>query len=187
MKKILHGVSVIALLSVAGCWKLGVTGHTEETANGTVVSGNAKFKKKTFSSLTVHGNADLDEVTVEKQLLVNGNLEAESCNFVDVKVAGNVDLEHVVLTGTLDVTGTLEVEDSKLKNVLVASDNEIEFEDSEIDALVLKKSKGKELKVELENSKVVRKVQFEGENGVVVLKGNSKVEGDVVGGKLMNG
>lgn len=181
------------------------------TINGSAALDDVTILKK----LSVNGSASLEKVKVGQIIKIHGSLSAEDCKFHSVIVHGGVTLENttahdlevhgglscenVNITSDAIIFGGASFEKSHLQNVEITAKN-AHFSDSRVQTITLKKNNCsgfwsccvalfnsyKEQTIELHDTIVKGDVIFEDAPGVVILKGNSKIHGNVINGTLAN-
>jgi len=179
----------IMLLTLSGCDvsnnKNGNNGITNIATDKATFSGLAQLKEKSYSNLSVNGTAKLDNVLVTEKLVVNGSLSATESKIQEMQVNGMVDLHKVLVNGLSKINGYLNARDSNLDQIIISTEK-ITIYDSITKTITVKKpEKPVEQIIELHNAKVDGNVLFQGGQGKIVSKGNSKVLGKIEGGVLV--
>lgn len=173
------------LVTFSACYKFDKSGGTEEVKNSAIINGIVHLKDKRFIDLIVNGTLEAEDISVEETLAVNGACHVEDSRLYDVKINGLFDIDQSTVLGVADINGGLKAEKCNINEMHIATE-EVRFDECTIGTLVIKKSKEREQKVVLKNSTVQKTITFEADNGTVILIGDSKIEGVINGGKVVN-
>lgn len=163
--------------------------------------GNSELNDTQFKNLHHSGNLEMNKVKVQGSLIVNGRLEAKNSTFNDMTINGNTELKDVSVNGPVNINGQMEVKDSKFskevminghiaaessqfkKQITVASSN-IEFKKCELQNVHIQKSGGDKQKLELRATQVKGNIEFESNDGTVIMDKKSNITGKVIGGTV---
>lgn len=160
-----------------------VTGNTKITGdalhivksqfkNKFYVNGMLNASKSNFATVEVTGNAILYECnrqTPLQKLTVWGSTVLQGCR-----------VKNIVLHGNLRAANTQIVQD------LITYANKIELRNCVVNSIFMKPPREETSQIiKLIDTQVLSTIMFEKEGGQVLLEGNSKVSGGLVGGKLI--
>lgn len=157
------------------------------------INGSVKLQRSSFTSLTVNGAAQVEEVSFSKEFIVNGSLDAIDSKLQNVVVNGTASFTKCKIVGLAQVAGPADFYDCELKDVQVTN-LLVTFENCKVSSIVMKKLSilqrilglfGLCQKVELNDTVVSGDVIFEQGNGIVVLTRASRVIGNIIGGKIV--
>lgn len=174
---------------------------SNKTLDNTVINGRATLKEVSASSLSVNGSLKFDHVKIDHSLTVsgsakghylegdnfsvNGSLKGDYIKFNNATINGSVSGDHISISDKLKVFGRVKVSDSQFSSVEISSEKSI-FKNSKIEQLSVLKDDDVKQEIYLEEGTIVSgNIEFESGKGVVYLKDNSRVEGKVSGGKVI--
>lgn len=178
MKKKIPQLAAFAMLVFGGASYAGVCKS---------LPGNMNCGAGNIESLEVNGSANLNGTNIIGDTLVNGLLMAEDSNFNSVEINGNAEFIQCSINQDALIKGTLKASSSKfnasvgvyssatrLINTLVNGDIHV-YHTNPVNQVVY-----------LDNfSRVTGNVVFDDGEGKVVLRGDSKVEGKIIGGSVL--
>jgi len=150
-----------------------------------IINGSARIEKETFDHLTVNGSATLDEVSVQ-EAVINGLLRATKCMIKKLKVNGSAHLAKSIIAEDTHIAGSLEADESSFDSLTLISTYS-RLIDSQVKAIVVQKTypTTKVQQIELVNSIVKGDIRFESGDGEVILKQGARIEGQVIGGRIL--
>ena len=127
---------------------------------GDLICGNVSYEDKNFSEIKVMGNADLTKVTVNRLTQVNGKT---------------------------DISGFLRSNSSRFFDNILITTKRIELIDTKITSLTVKKTDEIAQEVFLSGATVVSgSITFEKGDGTVFVKDGARIDGEVIGGRIIN-
>ncbi|MCB9493233.1 MAG: hypothetical protein H6679_03090 [Epsilonproteobacteria bacterium] len=149
------------------------------------VNGTATLKKDHIKdTLSVNGVGDLEDVKVDRLVQVNGRLKARNCTFNEVKVNGRAELEKCKILSDATIVGVLEAEDTRFEKLTIYA-KKVWLKECSINQSIIfpeRSDKKKEEQVlELVDTVVKGDITFEQKDGKVLLVGQSKVLGNIIG------
>jgi hypothetical protein len=152
-----------------------------------IIPGSVTCSSGTVDSLTGNGTVTVNGTTVSGTTLVNGLLNAEDANFYSLDVNGSVKLIQCTINHTATIKGSLTASSTKFDNTLKLYSSETRFINSKVGGdLHLGHTDPKKQIVYLDNfSEIAGNVIFDDGDGEVVLRGQSKVNGKVIGGRTV--
>lgn len=149
--------------------------------------GRITCGKGEVNSLIGNGMVTVNGTTILGDTDVNGMLNATDGSFNKLNVNGTVSLVQCTVNETAQVKGALIASSCKFENTLSIFSNMTRFINSKINYnLTINHTDNKEQIVYLDNhSEVNGDIIFEDKNGKVIVRGGSKVTGNIYGGKLI--
>lgn len=150
---------------------------------GAVVCGSG-----TVDHLSGNGTVTVNGTIVNGQTSVNGLLNATDANFSGIDVNGSASFIQCTVNGISTIKGSLTSSSSKFQNSLDVYSNEIRFINTKISGdLHIFHTESKRHIVFLDNfSEVSGNVIFDDNDGEVIVRGGSKVNGQIIGGKIVD-
>lgn len=172
-----------ALYTILLCGNLGIV-------NATVcneVPGGVTCGKGIADNLYGNGIVNVHGTTVTGPTSVNGLLDAEDVNFASLDVNGNVKLIHCTINKISNIKGTLNATSTQFEDSLEIYSNSTKFINSKVSSnLYVRRIDTQKQSVYLDNfSEISGDIIFAGGHGEVIIRGNSKIGGKVVGGKIL--
>lgn len=155
-----------------------------------VINGSYDVKKVLITnSLCINGQAKLvDGVVAEKNITVNGKLLSQKATFQsDLTVNGDVSLQDTIIRGDAQFRGRINAKDSVLNSVEILSDQSF-FNNCQLKNLIIKElPKNNRLqRITLtHNTQITGDIIFNSGHGEVLCDARSKVQGKIIGGKLI--
>jgi hypothetical protein len=177
---------IVTLLTLPACinWGTKVSGTAKAEAGAMSFSGKAELRDTSYEKLSISGAGILNNVKVTKSLSARGSLRAKESTIETLKSSGSTKLEKTTIHGLCKISGSFTAASSKFAEIS-ASATRITLSDSQTKTITIKKpSSPVEQIVDLYNTKVDGDIIFEGGNGKVLLRGNSKITGKVIGGTV---
>tara|TARA_Y100000588_G_C13790504_1_gene726460 strand:- start:59 stop:655 length:597 start_codon:yes stop_codon:yes gene_type:complete len=149
--------------------------------------GSITCGKGEVNSLTGNGMVTINGTTILGDTAVNGMLNATDGSFNKLNVNGAALLVQCTVNETAQVKGTLTASSCKFENTLRIYSNMTRFINSKVNYnLIINHTDNKEQVVYLDNhSEVNGDITFEDKNGKVIVRGGSKVTGNIYGGRLI--
>lgn len=161
-------------MGFAGC---GANDWMQWAGAGSSTTNNAG------KDLTLHGVASLQHRTLNT-LTVNGVAQLDHINLKKLTVNGPAEITHTTVD-KVTINGPLLAQKSSIQTIDADSD-ETALESSTVTTIKIRSSSAtKAQKVKLTDTTVEGSITFENGKGQVILKGNSKVKGGVVGGTIV--
>jgi len=150
--------------------------------------GSVTCGKGTVDSLTGNGMVTASGTTVKGPAIINGMLKAEDTSFQSLKVNGNTSLIQCTVNEIADVKGGLDASSTKFERTLDIYSTSIRLINSKVNEnLHIHHNMNKDQEVYLDNnSEVGGDVIFDDGHGKVYVRGGSKINGNVIGGKIVN-
>ncbi len=150
----------------------------------TIVPGNVVCGPGTVNSLNGNGMVTVNGTTVLGATHVNGLLNAEDANFSYLNINGSAKLVQCTVNDQASIKGHLSSSSSKFEKSLEVFSSETRFINSKIGQnLRVGHTESRKQVVFLDNfSEVTGDVIFDDGEGEVILRGQSKIGGKVIGG-----
>ena len=153
-----------------------------------MMPGSVRCGGGSVDSLHVNGKASLKGTTVLGHALINGLLIADESVFNAMQVNGSADVTHCSFNQTPSINGTLKASSSAFNESLDVHSSMTRLINTVVkgDIHVYHTSPANQV-VYLDGlSRVSGNVVFDDEEGEVILRGGSRVEGRVVGGQVVS-
>jgi hypothetical protein len=152
------------------------------------VNGYASVADSKINHASIRGKLDLGKTTASDKISVSGSTNISNSTLKSFSVFGKIFLKESTVSEPSDIRGSIISERSTLDKVTInASDPEtkISFFKSTTKTLTIisKNTDADEYLVELDDTTVDGDIVFEGKKGQVILKGNAKVTGKIIGGE----
>jgi hypothetical protein len=149
-----------------------------------IVPGSVTCGHGTVNSLSGNGIVTVNGTTVLGATVVNGLLNAEDANFLSLDVNGSVKLVQCTINDESSIKGSLTAASTKFEKTLKVYSSETHFINSKVSSdLHLGHTDFKKQVVYLDNfSEVSGDIIFDDGDGEVILRGQSKIGGKVIGG-----
>ena len=179
MKKKIPQLAAVAILAFGGGSYAGVCKS---------LPGNMNCGKGNVESLEANGAVNLNGTNVLGETVINGLLMAEDSNFNGVDVNGNAEFIQCSINHDALIKGALKASSSKFNGSLGIYSNATRLINTLVDGdiHVYHTNPAKQV-VYLDNfSRVTGNVVFDDGQGEVVLRGQSKVEGKIIGGNAVS-
>lgn len=152
-----------------------------------IVPGSVTCGQGTVDSLSGNGMVTVNGTIVSGATLVNGLLNAEDASFFSLEVNGSVRLTQCTINDVASVKGSLVASSTKFEKALEIFSSETRFINSKVsNNLRLGHTDSKKQVVYLDNfSEVSGDIIFDDGQGEVIVRGQSKVGGKVIGGQVI--
>jgi len=152
------------------------------TVPGSITCGNGTVK-----SLTGNGMVTVNGTTVSGTTLVNGLLNAKGANFYSLEVNGNAKLTQCTINHSAHIKGSLTASSTKFDRKLELNSGQATLINSKVRSdLHLAHTDSKKQIVYLDDfSEVSGNIIFDDGEGEVILRGQSKIGGKVIGGRTV--
>ncbi|MBA2649874.1 MAG: hypothetical protein H0U75_09845 [Legionella sp.] len=149
-----------------------------------IVPGSVTCSKGTVDNLLGNGMVTVNGTTVSGATIVNGVLNAENANFNLLEVNGSASLIQSTINNAASIKGSLNASSTKFESTLEIFSSETRFINSKVVSdLRIGHTDSKKQVVYLDNfSEVSGNIIFEDEDGEVIMRGQSKIGGKVIGG-----
>ncbi len=150
-----------------------------------ILPGSTTCGAGTVSSLTGNGMVTVNGTTVTGATIVNGLLSAEDASFTSLDVNGSTNLIQCTVNADAAIKGTLSASSTKFQGKLEIYSNSTRFINSKVSGdLHILHTEPKQQIVYLDNfSEVTGDVIFDDGDGEVIVRGSSKINGKVIGGR----
>jgi len=190
---------LLILLTLSAC-HVGRKTITDQTiTKQIVIVGSLSVTHSKLQALTVNGTVNLTDVTIAKKLTVNGSVSAEKSTIQKLTANGTVHLGHSTITRLSKINGRLYAHHAIFKDLSTINGrldaNHATFDRIKINAKIINLTDSKTKKITvvkpnkpvqqvitLHNTSVDGDIVFKGGNGKVILRGTSKVAGNIIGG-----
>jgi cytoskeletal protein CcmA (bactofilin family) len=160
------------------------------TINGPVdIKGNTSGYDVTINgTLTIRGNTTLNNLTVTKPADVKGNLTVSSAKLDQLTLSGNLNATNTTFSIT-SVKGAANIQDSKINGLLTLATNLAILNGTTTkDINVVQNQSSKPQVLCLQKATVVQgNISFASNRGMIYSIGASKIEGKVIGAKVVQG
>lgn len=152
-----------------------------------IVPGSVTCGHGTVDSLSGNGMVAVNGTTVSGATHVNGLLNAEDANFFSLEVNGSAKLTQCIVNDVASIKGSLTASSTKFEKTLKVYSSETRLINSKVtNNLHLGHTDFKKQVVYLDNfSEVSGDIIFDDGEGEVILRGQSKIGGKVVGGNTI--
>lgn len=152
-------------------------------APGSVTCGHG-----TVASLSGTGMVKVGGTTVSGATLVNGLLNAKDATFSSLEVNGSAKLTQCIINDVARVKGLLTASSTQFAKTLEVYSSETHFINSKVsNDLYLGHTNSRKHVVYLDNfSEVSGNIIFDDGKGEVILSGQSKIGGKVIGGHVVS-
>lgn len=153
-----------------------------------IVPGSVTCGSGTVDSLSGNGMVTVNGTTVSGATLVNGLLNADDANFNSLDVNGSAKLTQCTVNDVASVKGSLTASSTKFEKNLDVYSSETRFINSKVsNDLHIGHTEPKKQVVYLDNfSEVSGDIIFDDGDGEVILRGQSKIGGKVIGGHTVS-
>lgn len=179
------GIGCVLIILLAGCGINSDSAGKSEWFVGATYFGLTKIKDHTFDSIRVNGLTRLEKVIVMHATHINGKLNAKQSEFRGrLFVNGQVELVESIVLGKTHINGFLLATNSSFGEMEIAADLVILTDSEAKNIFIRDNNQNKQQVIELEDTTVNGNVYFERVGGIVTLKGDSKIMGDVIGAKV---
>lgn len=154
----------------------------------TRVPGSVNCGPGEVDKLSGNGTVTVNGTTVLGSTKVNGLLTAEDGSFFSLNVNGITKLIQCVVNDTVHIKGTLTASSSTFEKTIALRSNKIHLINSKVNANLHFKHSGaiKQVAYLDDFSEVRGDIIFDDGIGEVVLRGQSKVAGQVIGGHIVS-
>jgi len=148
--------------------------------------GSISCGSGTINKLNSQGIVSISGTTITGPTIINGLLSAEKARFSSLDVNGSAYLVKCTITSSATIRGSLSATSTKFQDKVDVYSNSIRFTNSKISSdLHLYHSSSKQQTVTLDKaSEISGNIIFDDGNGNVVLQGNSKIGGKIIGGQV---
>lgn len=152
-----------------------------------IVSGSVTCGSGIVDNLSGNGMVTVNGTTVSGTTLVNGLLNADDASFFSLEVNGSARLAQCTINDVVSIKGSLIASSTKFEKTLEIYSSEIRFINSKVSSNLHfgHTDSGKQV-VYLDNfSEVAGDIIFDDGQGKVILRGQSKVGGKIIGGYIV--
>lgn len=172
--------SIIAII-LAGSVTAGQANNVCKIQPGSVTCG-----KGTVSNIEGNGMVTINGTTVSGSAVINGLLSATDAHFYSLEVNGNTNLTQCTINKPSEIKGSLTASSTKFETDLTIYSNSTRFINSKVNGdLHLPHTESQKQIIYLENfSEVTGDIVFDDGQGEVVVRGQSKIGGKVIGGHI---
>ena len=177
MKK--YCASILSGLALAGGIIQSAEASVCQSLPGSVVCGAGVVEQ-----LSGNGTVTVNGTTVNGPTNVNGLLSATDASFSNLDINGSANFIQCTINGEASIKGSLNASSTKFESSLEIYSNEVRFINSKISGdLHVSHTDSRKHVVFLDNfSEVGGNIVFDDKNGEVVIRGGSKVNGQIIGG-----
>lgn len=153
-----------------------------------IVPGSVTCGHGTVDSLSGNGMVTVNGTTVSSSTLVNGLLNADDASFFSLDVNGSAKLTQCTINDTASIKGSLTASSTKFEKTLEIYSSETRFINSKVsNDLHLGHTDSRKQVVYLDNfSEISGDIIFDDGEGEVILRGQSKIGGKVIGGHIIS-
>lgn len=139
-------------------------------------------------SLAGNGTVSVNGTTIIGSTNINGMLKGDDANFSSMLINGTATLTQCTINGSANIKGTITASSSVFQSDLDIYSNLSRFINSKItgDLRIHSTDQKKQIVYLDNNSEVVGNISFKSKKGGVILRGNSKIQGRVVGGEIIH-
>ncbi|MDP3889255.1 MAG: hypothetical protein Q8Q25_01775 [bacterium] len=177
--------ATLLVILFPGCADNNQSSGTESSYGERVtINGNATFNNRSMKSVLVNGKATLKNVTISDTLSVNGALQASYSTIGTLHTNGNAYLSKTIVQGLSSISGFLQADQSTFDEISISTRNMILVNCTTKTITVKKQMPSLEQIVDLSNTTVNGDILFEGNQGKVILRGISKVTGNITGATI---
>ncbi len=157
---------------------------TAVEAQSASFEGFAKLNDKTFENLQVMGDAELENVQIIADATITGMLTAKKLIAKNLQVVGNAKLEQATIE-IAQITGMLDAKGCSIQDLYLVAQTAM-MDACKIKTITVKKVEGykKPQILELNNTQIEGDVTFQAGSGEVILKGDARIAGAIVGGAI---
>lgn len=151
-----------------------------------ILPGHVTCGKGTVSQVSGNGIVTINGTIVTGLTQVNGLLFATNANFFSLDANGNINLIQCIINDASQFSGTLNASLTEFNETVNISTSTLRLINSKVKGnLHLLHSESKKQIVYLDNfSDISGDIIFDDGDGVVVIRGNSTVSGEVIGGRI---
>lgn len=152
-----------------------------------ITPGSVTCGKGTVSNLTGNGMVAVHGTTVSGATLVNGTLKAENATFSSIEANGSVQLSQCTVNNAAKINGSLTATSTRFENTLTVSSSTVKLINSKVSRdLHIRHTDATQQTVHLnDSSEVSGNIIFDDGKGEVILRGGSKIGGEVIGGRTI--
>lgn len=153
-----------------------------------IVPGSVTCGSGTVENLSGNGMVTVNGTTVSGTTLVNGLLNADDASFFSLEVNGSARLAQCTINDVASIKGSLTASSTKFEKTLEIYSNETRFINSKVGSnLHFGHTDSRKQVVYLDNfSEISGDIIFEDGEGEVILRGQSKVGGKIIGGHAVS-
>ena len=148
--------------------------------------GIVTLKDKVIPSLKACGLVRLNRVKVTGIAKIDGNLIANDLTAKEIFINGDAKIDASYIPLQLNINGLLKSSNSNFNNI-VANSNKIILKKCEVVSIIFKEPfENTDQILELIDSRIKEDIEFKSGKGKVILTGESKVKGKIIGGKIIS-
>lgn len=153
-----------------------------------IVPGSVTCGHGTVDSLSGNGMVTVNGTTISGAALVKGLLIADDANFFSLDVNGSAKLTQCTINDVASFKGSLVASSTKFEKTLEVFSNETRLVNTKVsNDLHLGHTVSKKRVVYLDNfSEVSGDIIFDDGEGEVIVRGQSKIGGKVIGGQIIS-
>ena len=157
--------------------------HADDACN--ILPGIISCKKGVVDHIHGNGIASINDTTITGKTLFNGSLSANNATFSSVDLNGSVKLTQCTINDQAIIKGGLIASSTKFMHGVTVHSNKVEFLDSQIIGdLHMPRTEQEEQVVVLDKHSTIKgSIIFDSLHGVVILRGKSKIDGEIIGGE----
>jgi len=160
--------------------------HAESVCN--ILPGVIDCGRGTVDRIKGNGVASINGTTITGKTVFNGAFSADNATFSSVELKGSVNFSQCTVSEQSSIKGALVASSTKFKHGITVYSNNVTFVNSQIIGdLHMPRTEQEEQVVLLDkHSRVKGNIIFDGLHGTVIIRGKSKVDGEIIGGKILN-
>lgn len=149
-----------------------------------LLPGSTTCEAGTVSRLTENGVVNVNGTTVTGATIINGLLSAKDASFTSLDVNGSTHLIHCTVHGDTAIKGILSASSTTFQGKLDVYSNSTRLINSKVSGdLHILHTKPKHHIIYLDNfSEVSGDIIFDDGDGEIIVRGNSKIKGKIIGG-----
>ena len=163
----------------------GATLYGTTVNNQTVIKGQLDVTNAHLHQVTVNGTFDAFNTTIKGPIQVSGLVRMGSVQSLsgDVSVIGQSQIENSEFNGAYMNQGAFDLKSSSIKGPLMVTADKVSLKDSIVSKVMITDHQ-KPAQLILNNTTISSNVTFKGIQGVVILKGNSHINGQLINGVI---
>jgi hypothetical protein len=138
------------------------------------------------SYVSGNGIVQMNDTSVNGLTSVNGALTAVNSSLMGLDVNGTASLTQCLVKGETSIKGVLKSVATKFDNSLDLYTGKSTFDKSQIKGnIIIKRTSDQNQVIYLENSsEILGDIIFDSGSGEIIMSGDSKIEGNVIGGTI---
>jgi hypothetical protein len=145
------------------------------------------YKDEELDSISVNGSVVLQNTTIRNCATVNGSLLAIDSCVKSIQVNGSATLKNSLIKAGTVVNGSLRAEESIFEGTISVASEKTVLKNCETNLISIRRIGGSQMIQILElsgNTVVNGDIVFEVSGGEVIITGEAKILGDIIGGTI---